>query len=63
MIPEGLWQTDLPWLDGSGGAADMVVSTRARLARNLAGAAFTHGNDEGQLERRRREPDSGLLGQ
>ena len=55
MIPEGLWQTDLPWLDGSGSVADTVVSTRVRLARNLSGAAFTHTEDESQLNRRRRD--------
>jgi protein arginine kinase len=33
----------------------VVVSTRVRLARNLAGVAFPHREDEGQLNRRRRE--------
>ena len=61
MIPEGLWQTDLPWLDGSGDAADVVVSTRVRLARNLTGAAFPQGNDEDQLNRRRRDLAERLL--
>ena len=55
MIPEELWQTDLPWLDGSGADADVVVSTRVRLARNLAGEPFTHGNDASRLVRRRRD--------
>ena len=55
MIPDGLWQDGLPWLDGSGGASDIVVSTRVRLARNLAGAAFPHREDEDQLNRRRRD--------
>jgi len=55
MIPEALWRSGLPWLDGSGGAADVVVSTRVRLARNLAGAAFPHREDEEQLHRRRRD--------
>jgi len=61
VIPEGLWQTDLPWLDGSGDAADVVVSTRVRLARNLTGAAFTHGNDASLLDRRRRDLAERLL--
>ena len=55
MIPERLWQEGMPWLDASGGAADVVVSTRVRLARNLAGAAFPHREDEDQLNRRRRD--------
>jgi protein arginine kinase len=55
VIPDGLWQDGLPWLDGSGGASDIVVSTRVRLARNLAGAAFPHREDEDQLNRRRRD--------
>ncbi len=55
MIPETLWQEPLPWLDAAGGASDIVVSTRVRLARNLSGAAFPHREDEGQLGRRRRE--------
>ncbi len=36
------------WLEGTGPAADIVVSTRVRLARNLQGIQFTHraGADE-----------------
>ncbi len=31
-----------PWLDATGCAADMVISTRARLARNLSAHEFPH---------------------
>ena len=31
-----------PWLDASGPAADMVISTRGRLARNLSAHDFPH---------------------
>jgi protein arginine kinase len=55
MIPDALWQEPMPWLDASGGAPEVVVSTRVRLARNLAGAAFPHREDEDQLNRRRRD--------
>jgi protein arginine kinase len=37
------------WLDGSGPASDVVLSTRVRLARNLAGVPFTHRAREEQL--------------
>jgi protein arginine kinase len=39
-----------PWLDGSGPHADLVVSTRVRLARNLASVPFTHRAREEQLQ-------------
>ena len=42
-----------PWLDGSGPHAELVVSTRVRLARNLANVPFTH--------RAREEPLHGVL--
>ncbi len=32
----------LPWLDATGPAADMVISTRGRLARNLPTYEFPH---------------------
>lgn len=38
-----------PWLDGSGTLAGTVVSTRVRLARNLAGHRFTHHADAAEL--------------
>ena len=36
LIPDG----GLAWLDASGPLSNVVLSTRIRLARNLAGAAF-----------------------
>lgn len=39
-----------PWLDGTGPQADLVVSTRIRLARNLSGTPFTHRAREEQLQ-------------
>jgi protein arginine kinase len=38
-----------PWLDGSGPSAELVVSTRVRLARNLSNVPFTHMAREEQL--------------
>jgi len=37
------------WLDGSGPSADIVLSTRVRLARNLNDVPFTHRAREEQL--------------
>jgi protein arginine kinase len=37
------------WLDGSGASADIVLSTRVRLARNVAGAPFPHRAEEERL--------------
>ena len=37
------------WLDGSGPASDVVLSTRVRLARNLKEVPFTHRAREEQL--------------
>jgi protein arginine kinase len=37
------------WLDGSGPSADVVLSTRVRLARNLKDVPFTHRAREEQL--------------
>jgi protein arginine kinase len=39
-----------PWLGGEGSHADLVVSTRMRLARNLAMVPFTHRAREEQLQ-------------
>lgn len=36
LVPDG----GMPWLDASGPHADLVLSTRVRLARNLAGIPF-----------------------
>ena len=38
-----------PWLDGQGPHSDLVVSTRVRLARNLANVPFTHRARDEQL--------------
>jgi protein arginine kinase len=40
--------TEGPWLDALGEHGDVVVSSRARLARNLAGFPFVNRADEGQ---------------
>jgi len=39
-----------PWLGGDGPHSDLVVSTRMRLARNLASVPFTHRAREEQLQ-------------
>ena len=39
-----------PWLGGDGPHSDLVVSTRMRLARNLAAVPFTHRAHEEQLQ-------------
>jgi protein arginine kinase len=39
-----------PWLGGDGSHADLVVSTRMRLARNMAAVPFTHRAREEQLQ-------------
>jgi protein arginine kinase len=58
---DGAWQRTAPWLDGSGAASDVVVSTRVRLARNLEGVRFTHRDGTTQLARQRRELSERLL--
>ncbi|HOX26513.1 MAG TPA: ATP--guanido phosphotransferase [Candidatus Krumholzibacteria bacterium] len=55
MFREGEWHAPARWLDGSGEDADVVVSTRVRLARNLAGIRFPHRDGETQLNRQRRQ--------
>ena len=47
---EDLAAAPSPWLDGSGPHADLVVSTRVRLARNLANVPFTHRARDEQLQ-------------
>ena len=37
------------WLDATGNHSETVLSTRVRLARNVAGSAFTHRAREEQL--------------
>jgi protein arginine kinase len=54
MFRDGEWQTAPAWLDGNGPAADVVVSTRVRLARNLAAVRFPHRDGQTQLNRQRR---------
>jgi len=39
-----------PWLSGTGPHADMVLSTRIRLARNLQSVPFTHRARDEQLQ-------------
>jgi len=39
-----------PWLNGSGSRADEILSTRVRLARNLAGMRFVGRASEEDLE-------------
>ena len=36
------------WLDGTGEAGDVVISSRVRLARNLADVPFSHQADDAQ---------------
>ncbi len=44
-------QNPLPrWMAGDGPAADIVISSRARLARNLEGVPFPHLLDAGRAE-------------
>ncbi|MEO6447415.1 MAG: protein arginine kinase [Gemmatimonadaceae bacterium] len=44
LLPDG----GISWLDGSGEHADVVLSTRIRLARNVEGYAFTGRAREGE---------------
>jgi protein arginine kinase len=44
LLPDG----GLGWLDASGTHADVVISTRVRLARNVAGYAFTGRARDGE---------------
>lgn len=44
MLPDG----GVRWLDASGPHADIVISTRIRLARNVSGYAFTGRAREGE---------------
>lgn len=47
---EELFTTTSPWLLGEGPHAEMVLSTRIRLARNLRDVPFTHRAREEQLQ-------------
>ncbi len=46
---EELFVSSAPWLQGEGPHADMVLSTRIRLARNLRDVPFTHRAADEQL--------------
>jgi len=46
LVPDG----GVGWLDASGPASHMVLSTRVRLARNLAGRIFTSRNTDRDRE-------------
>jgi protein arginine kinase len=54
-MPEQLVREGLPWLDGAGPSSDVVLSTRVRLARSLAGTPFPQGQDPAWLDRQRRD--------
>lgn len=60
MFADDAWKEPASWLDGSGESSDVVISTRVRLARNLAGHVFGHLCDEDTLRRREREIAKGL---
>jgi protein arginine kinase len=49
MDLDRLAQVPSPWLDATGPHADIVLSTRVRLARNLVGVPFTHRARDEQL--------------
>jgi len=51
----------VPWLDGSGPEADVVISTRARLSRNAAGGRFVGAAVADQLSALRHEIVDRLL--
>ena len=48
LLPDG----GASWLDASGDHADIVLSTRVRLARNIEGYAFTGRARDGERLRR-----------
>ncbi len=60
MFAAEAWKQPASWLDGNGEASDVVISTRVRLARNLAGTTFGHLCDDGALRGRGRELARGL---
>lgn len=47
---DALFERSSPWLDGTGPHAEMVLSTRIRLARNLQDVPFTHRARDEQLQ-------------
>jgi len=48
-LPERMFEAGTEWLRGEGRAADVIVSSRVRLARNLAGLPFVHKASETDL--------------
>ncbi|MFH1845781.1 MAG: ATP--guanido phosphotransferase [bacterium] len=50
MCFEELVTRDLPWLAGTGPSAEIVVSSRIRLARNLQNRRFTHHASRAELQ-------------
>lgn len=61
MFLDGSWQEMPAWLAGEGAAAEVVLCTRARLARNLSDRAFPHQLDEEQLNTIRRDATEHIL--
>lgn len=51
MTVEEMAKTPSPWLDGQGRYARSVISSRVRLARNVAGVPFSHRARPEDLER------------
>ncbi len=51
MTVEQMAQVPSPWLDGGGADSDSVISSRVRLARNLAGHTFAHRATQEELEK------------
>jgi protein arginine kinase len=49
--PHALADFGMAWLDGSGPSADIILSTRVRLARNLQGHAFSTRIRDAERER------------
>lgn len=48
-LPVRMFEAGTEWLRGEGGANDVVLSSRVRLARNLAGQPFVHKASEADL--------------
>lgn len=44
-------ETSAEWLNNTGMQADIVISTRVRLARNIEGISFTHCAKDSELDR------------
>lgn len=49
MFTSDVWRVPPGWLSGRGPSADIVISTRCRVARNLAGTRFPHMLDDDAL--------------